>query len=303
MSKRGVDQKPSLTAMMAALRRALAHQEFDDKRFGPDDLARVFLPPYIRFLIKFKGIRAKINNKLNRFLPGMRQYLIARTIYFDQVFTEALKRNIPQIVLLGAGYDTRPYRFAELNQTTRIIELDAATTQNRKRTCLAKARLDVPSNVRLVPIDFDRESLPDVLAGAGYDPQENTLFLWEGVCYYLDPESVDRTLEFVGRAPGGGRTVVFDYAVSIPEENVNNYFGVAELIRAMNQHHPDERFRFLVDDGGIESFLDKRGLKMTDHLDNREIERKFLMDDNGSLLGQITGWFRFVAASTHGNPR
>ena len=63
----------------------------------------------------------------------MYEYGIARTTFFDNIFIDALNKNIPQIVLLGAGYDTRAYRFAEINNTTKIIELDIETTQNRKR--------------------------------------------------------------------------------------------------------------------------------------------------------------------------
>ena len=54
---------------------------------------------------------------------------------------------------------------------------------------------------------------------------------------------------------------------------------------------------FSIDEGETESFLEQRGLKMVDHLDNEEIERTFLLDENGSLIGQITGHFRFVMAT------
>jgi O-methyltransferase involved in polyketide biosynthesis len=103
MSKRGVAQKPSQTALFGALRRALAHKQYDDQRFGPDDLAQYFLPAPWRLLIKFKKIRTKVLNELDDFLPGVNAYLIARTAYFDRIFLEALQENIPQIVLLGAG--------------------------------------------------------------------------------------------------------------------------------------------------------------------------------------------------------
>lgn len=200
MSKKGVAQKHSKTAIIAALYRALANKRYDNERFGPDDLAEYFLPTHWSFFFKFKKIRANVTNKFKVFLPGMHEYLIARTAYFDRIFVKALNENIPQIVLLGAGYDTRAYRFEKLNTATKIIELDVATTQNRKKKCLKKARLDIPRDVLLVPINFDKESLKTVLENAGYEPDRKTLFLWEGVCYYLEPESVDATLEFVSQS-------------------------------------------------------------------------------------------------------
>jgi hypothetical protein len=65
----------------------------------------------------------------------------------------------------------------------------------------------------------------------------------------------------------------------------------------MKKHHPGEIFRFAIDEDKIESFLEQRGLKLVSHLDNREIEKTYLLHENGSLIGQITGSFRFVLAS------
>ena len=70
----------------------------------------------------------------------------------------------------------------------------------------------------------------------------------------------------------------------------------------MSRHHSDEQLRFTVDEGKIESFLEQVGLKTVQHLDNQEIEKAFLLKEDGSLLGRITGLFRFVAASPSGKP-
>ena len=65
----------------------------------------------------------------------------------------------------------------------------------------------------------------------------------------------------------------------------------------MAKRAPNERGRFSIEEEKIESFLEQRGLKMVEHLTNREIENRFLTTENGSLIGQITEWFRFVLAS------
>ncbi len=70
----------------------------------------------------------------------------------------------------------------------------------------------------------------------------------------------------------------------------------------MKEHHANEELMFSIEEGKAESFLEQRDLKMIDHLNNEEIERTFLVDDNGSLIGQITGHFRFVSASIKSNP-
>ena len=294
MSKKSVERKPSETARGTALLRTIANKEFDDEKLGSDYLAEYFLPFLLKILIKAKGIRARVKNKIPL---GMYEYLIARTAYFDNLFVNALNKNIPQIVLLGAGYDTRAYRFAKLNNSTKIIELDAPTTQNRKKKCLGKSKIEISSDVVFNSIDFNRESLKIVLEKAGYDNNKKTLFLWEGVSYYLDPESVNATLELVRNYSHNESIIAFDYIISVPTEKLHNYYGVKELVQSMAKRHPNERGKFAIEEEKIESFLEQRGLKMVEHLKNREIENRFLTTENGSLIGQITECFRFVLAS------
>jgi methyltransferase (TIGR00027 family) len=295
MPKQSIEKKPSETAMFAALHRAIANKEFRNEGFGPDYLAEYFLPSHFKFLIKFKKIRARVKNKLNKFLPGVHEYMIARTAWFDSLFREALNRNIPQIVLFGAGYDSRAYRFAKLNSATKIIELDTAPTQNRKKKCLRKARIDIPKHVTLAPINFNKESLKNVLEQAGYEIHNKTLFLWEGVSYYLEPESVDATLEFVRHSSHDESVIAFDYTISISEETRD--YGVKEFYQTMKKQHANEGLLFAIDEGKAESFLEQRGFKIVNHLDNAEIEQTFLLNENGSSIGQITGHFRFLLAS------
>ena len=303
MSKKSVEQKPSQTAMFTALYRVVAHKEFKNKRFGSDYLAEHFLPIHFKFFIKFKKIRAKTKMKFTKFVPGMYEYMLARTAYFDSIFKDALHKNLPQIVLLGAGYDTRAYRFAKLNHTSKIFELDIATTQNRKKKCLKKARIDIPKQVTLVPINFNKEALKNVLENAGYKNYKKTLFIWEGVSYYLEPESVDATLKFITHCLHKESVIAFDYAISIYEENINNYYGAKKFTQTWRKYRQNELFRFTIDEGKIQSFLEPRGMKIVKHLDNREIEKAFLLNEKGALIGQTNGLFRFAVASPESDPQ
>jgi len=297
MAKKSVEQKPSDTAFFAALRRAIANKDYKNAILGPDDLAEYFLPPQFRFFLKFKFIRANARRRLDTYFPGLTEYMIARTAYFDRLFVDALKSETPQIVLLGAGYDTRAYRFTKSNQRTRIFELDVPTTQGRKIECLRKARLDIPDQVRFVPINFNQESLAQTLEKAGYRNDLKTLFIWEGVSYYLEKEAVDATLEFIGRVAHPGSAVAFDYTISISEENKDRYFGVEEFAQTMKAYHANEELLFSIHEGDVETYLQQRGVRMVDHLDNEEIESTFLYTENGSPIGKITGHFRFVMAA------
>lgn len=294
MTSNSIEQKPSETALFAALRRTIANKDYKNNRFGPDDLAIYFLPPHYQFFLKFRKIRTSTKDKLNVFFPGVNEYLIARTAYFDNLSVAALNDRTPQIVLLGAGYDSRAYRFAKLIQGTKIFELDIAPTQDRKKKCLKKAKIAIPQGVAFVPIDFNRESLKNILEKAGWQNHQKTLFIWEGVSYYLDPKSVEATLKFFSHSAHKDRVIAFDYAISITEENMNDYHGAKEFLQTMKEQHANEELLFSIDEGKIESYLEQRNLKMVEHLDNAEIERRFLTADDGSLIGHIPGYFRFV---------
>ena len=297
MSGKGVAHKPSKTAAVAAMYRVISNKDFQGGKLGPDYLAEYFLPPVLKALMKSNLMRKMIKKRTDSIMPGMNEYMTARTVFFDELFIDALNNEVPQIVLMGAGYDTRAYRFAKLNKSTRIIELDVAPTQSRKKKCLKKAGLDTTDGLSLVPINFDRESLQTVLERAGYDPGQKTLFLWEGVTYYLESESVDATLEFVSRHSTGDSVLAFDYVISISEETIDNYYGVREFARSMKKVHPNELFVFSIEEDQIETFLEERGLKAIGLFDDQAIKDKFLLDENGSPIGRVNGFFRFASAS------
>lgn len=297
MSNKTVEQTPSQTALFVALRRTIAHKQYHNERFGPDYLAEIFLPASYRFLLRFAGVRANTKNKLAAFMPGMNEYLIARTALFDRLFEGALQERIPQIVLLGAGYDSRAYRFAKANSGTKIYELDAPPTQNRKIQCLKDAHISIPAEVHFIPINFVTESLSDVLQKAGYKNQEKTLFVWEGVSYYLDRESVQQTLGFVSRCSHPDSAIAFDYMISVSEADIPDCYGARDLMKSMKEYHANEALMFSIKAGEIESFLAENHLRMVEHLENPEIERMYLMDIDGSLIGRMLGIFEFVCAS------
>lgn len=294
---------PTGTAMGTALLRALAHKEcgraaagpgiFPPESLGSDYLARNFIPAYMKHGISLGRFRSKVKEKIP---AGLYEFLSARTAWFDRVFAEALQEGLGQIVLLGAGYDTRALRFAGANRGTRIIELDIPQTQDRKREILKKAKVAIPGGLYLAPIDFHEQKISRVLAQAGYDTSESTLFLWEGVSYYLEPEAVEATLDLVGENRNPRSRLAFDYAVPDPEGGLEAY-GVKELIASMRKRHPDERTRFSLSDKDMDAFLAKKGLALVERLDNRQMEERFLAGSPAAGTGRVTALFRLVRAA------
>lgn len=297
MSKKGVEDKHSQTALIAALYRAVANRDFKNNLQGPDYLAHNFLPAFLKFLVNFKIMRSSVRKKDGKMTPGVFEFMLARTAFFDQSFLEALSDKTPQIVLLGAGYDTRAYRFASLNKATKIFELDIASTQARKKESLKKTQIDIPLNVSLSPIDFNNDSILDVLEKAGYVQDKKALFIWEGVSYYLEPESVDATFGFVRNASHRESMLAFDYAISTSADNRAQYYGATEFLQTWQRHRQNESFKFAIDAGTAESFLAQKGLKLINHMDTRQIEEAFLLDENDALIGRTNGLFRFAVVA------
>jgi methyltransferase (TIGR00027 family) len=221
--------------------------------------------------------------------------VFARTKVMDAAFVEALEARIPQIVLLGAGFDTRALRFAGRNRGTKIFELDAPTTQQAKIGVLRRKKIPLPEELVFVPIDFDREEVADVLAKAGYLAGQRCLFLWEGVTMYLSAQAVDRTLEFIRRNSAPGSRLVFDYIYAAVLRKENRYYG-EERAHAMVAN-VGESWTFGLEDEEIGSFLAKRGFELVAHYTSAELEKLYLTEPDGRLHAHINGTHCIAIAS------
>lgn len=228
------------------------------------------------------------------FPPGIYEYVIARTKLMDTAFVEALEAHFPQIILLGAGFDTRALRFANQNQGTKIYELDVATTQRPKLEILQKKEISLPEDLVFVPIDFDQENLFEVLAKAGFQVGQRNLFLWEGVTMYISAEAVDSTLEFIHRRSARGSRIVFDYIYASVLRQENRFYGEPEIFKTVSR--VGEGWTFGLEEGQIKPFLEERGFGIVAHYTPLELEKKYLTAEDGAHLGPINGTHCIVIA-------
>jgi methyltransferase (TIGR00027 family) len=226
---------------------------------------------------------------------GIYEYVCARTKVIDAVFLEALEARFAQIVLLGAGFDTRALRFAEHNHGTKIFELDVSTTQVPKLEIFRKKRLNIPPELIFASIDFDREDIFDVLTRAGYQDGQNTLFLWEGVCMYLSPRAVDGTLAFIQKHAAPGSQIVFDYIYASVLRQENRYYGEQGIFNTVAK--AGEGWTFGLEEGEVEPFLAARGFEMLAHYTPVELEKLYLTAEDGTLHGRVNGTHCIVLAA------
>ncbi|HXY26075.1 MAG TPA: SAM-dependent methyltransferase [Candidatus Acidoferrum sp.] len=193
--------KPSRTALGAAAHRA-AHQILEGGRIFADPLALRILGQDTETVLR--------EAEEHPFKRIMRLFIAVRTRFAEDALAAAVDRGVRQLVVLGAGLDTYAYR-CPFGDRLRIFEVDYPATQAWKREQLAAADISPPDFLRFAPIDFERQTLADGLANAGFDPAQQTFFTWLGVVPYLTEEAIGSTLAFVSGLPGGAH-VVFDYS-------------------------------------------------------------------------------------------
>jgi len=130
-----------------------------------------------------------------------------RNSFFDNALEEAT-HTVSQVVHLGAGFDTRTHR---IPPAIKIFEVDRPAIQRVKRQSLDRAQI-AQDHIHYVAVDFGDPDWWSTLERAGYDASTPTLFLWEGVSYYLQEEDVLRMLKGVASKSAPSSRIAFDYA-------------------------------------------------------------------------------------------
>jgi methyltransferase (TIGR00027 family) len=293
MAKRTIEHKASNTAGYTCFSRACASREKDEGFRGPDYLAEVFLPLGARFILGVPFLRKLFMRKIAP--SGIYEYVLVRTKLLDEVFINALENRFTQVVLLGAGFDTRALRFKSQNMGTKIFELDIQTTQQPKVEILNRKRIPLPKELVFVPIDFNRQSIAEALGHAGYTRNQRSLFIWEGVTMYLTSDAVDRTLSFIRCSATEESVVAFDYVYASVLRQENKFYGEREIYKMVSR--AGESWTFGIEEGTIKDFLTQHGFKLIMHHTPPDLEKAYLIAGDGTRFGHINRTHCIVTAS------
>jgi len=261
-----------------------------------DDLAKIFLGQKHRLLAALSS-QAMIKRFMETVAPGSYGFTIARTRYFDDVLLQEARAGIQQLVLLGAGYDSRPFRFRDSLRGVCIFEIDHPATQARKQRMLMRAGKASLPNLRYLPVDFNKKSVRQALVEHGFAMYRRTLFIWEGVSYYLPQHVVEDVLDFVaGCAPES--SIVFDYATRRFINGDTSTYGGKQVARWLKRI--GEPFLFGLDPGEAEAFLSRRMLHLVSDLGPEDLEALYLRTKDGQCLGKMLGHVRMAQSRTAG---
>ncbi|MBA3870607.1 MAG: SAM-dependent methyltransferase, partial [Anaerolineae bacterium] len=219
-------EQSSRSAAGVSLLRAIESQKPETERICYDPYAL----PLVKVLMSSVALTLStwvINSGIYaRMSQGAVEFVVARERYIDDTLKMCLNEGLDQVVILGAGFDTRAYRIAGIEKT-HVFEVDHPATQAVKLEKLQHIIHPLPTRVTFVPVDFDTQSLEERLLDSGYNQQGKTLFIWQGVTYFLTQEGVDNTLAFIANRSGTGSSVIFDYFYNEALNDTRHGYGKA----------------------------------------------------------------------------
>ena len=187
-----------------------------------------------------------------------------RVLKFDRIMGKYADK-MEQIVLPGSGFDLMALQFTK-GKKVKVFELDQVNTLNVKVETLKKAGIN-HGWITYIPVDYSNESWVDKLSGAGFKKTKKTLFLWQSVSLYLEPDIVKETLMEMADLCADGSIIAQDF--------YSKTFISGEISRIVKRNlrmieRMGEPCKFGIDmsndpKAAVESYLKKCGLKMTEY--------------------------------------
>lgn len=271
-------ENPSKTAETIAIVRMSESRKPEDERVCYDPHAIHFISQEVLNFAahnpeKYKAFVAR-NESL---VPGASNSIVARVRFFDDIVKSSINDGLEQLVILGAGYDTRAYRIEGLDKI-KVLEVDHPATQSIKIEKITEIFGLLPEYVTYIPIDLELDNFGHQLLESGYDKSLKTLFIMEGLLMYLSPEIVDKILSFTVHNSGKGSAIIFDY---IPLSVVD---GTCKLEAGQNWRNGvmavGEPFLFGIKDGKIQSFLVQRGFGNIKNMTSEDYKKAYFHGKN-----------------------
>jgi methyltransferase (TIGR00027 family) len=194
-------RQPSRTIVNPAIQRA-AHQLLDAPLIFIDPLAVGFIPEASEPVI----LSAACDLRSQR-MTLLRSLMVLRSRFAEDRLAEAAARGTRQYVMIGAGFDTFPWRQPDFARNMQIFAVDHPATLGWAQRRLRERGLPAPSNLTFLALDLERDSLAEKLVMSGFTPEAPCFCSMLGVMQYLRRATVDALLGFVGSLPRGSQIV------------------------------------------------------------------------------------------------
>jgi len=270
--------KASWTAELTAIFRATESIRPTQVRLFYDKYAAQFLRPSFRLILKNRLFsRFVLWLMIDRRFPGATDTIVSRIRFVDDCLKDCITEGVEQLVILGAGYDARAYRFNELKNKL-VFEVDHPNTQKLKKNKILNIFGSLPHHIVYVPVDFEKDRLISKLTKAGYNQTLKTLFLWEGVCKYLTPNAVNELLTAVSGNSCRGSSIVFDYLF---QSMIDRTSGSLLADRMLNfQAKKGEPYLFGLPENNPEQFILGKGFSKVKNVTAENIKNMYFNNDS-----------------------
>ena len=201
--------------------------------------------------------------------PGARTSAIARTRFIDDRLRRALQDGYSQVVILGAGFDSRACRLAEL-ASLNVVEVDHPATSREKRRAFGNG---LPPNVQFLEIDFNTEGLQDAMKRVVFDPLAPTVVIWEGVTNYLTEGAVNSTFQSL-KAIWARCLVLFTYIDKVVLEGGTSFDGTSSVRGRLKK--VGEQWTFGFDPAALPDYLRSHGFRLLEDVGSVEYRKAYL---------------------------
>jgi methyltransferase (TIGR00027 family) len=279
------------TAFGTMVLTAVEQNEPPGRRLVDDDLAYLFLPAPLRWLVaatRSAPMRRLMIRGSEFTGPGLWVNMACRKHFIDDKLDEALEA-IDAVVILGAGLDTRPYRLTRRRRIP-VFEVDLPVNIARKTKTVRRVLGALPLSVRLVALDFEGDDLLTAMAEHGYRTDYRTFFICEGVTQYLSEAAVRRTLEGL-RAAAPGSRLVFTYVRRDFIEGTNRY-NTPTLYRNVRQRR--QLWRFGLEPDGVAEFIADYGWRLVEQAGPDELVQRYVEPTGRKLKASELEWSAFA---------
>lgn len=205
-------QGASTTAEAVCFMRACEHLRPLGERILEDPFAQYFLGPLFRTVLPSARAHQLLTRTVQHVSPGLFTYIVARHRFMDDALLASLHQGITQVILLGAGYDARPWRFADQLRHVNLFAVDHPATAQYRAKMVSTHQAQFPStHVKSVEMNFQTQCLKTQLTAAGFQEGEKTFVVWEGVSMYLTRAAIQKTLTTIKKMTAPQSELVMDF--------------------------------------------------------------------------------------------
>jgi methyltransferase (TIGR00027 family) len=288
--------QPSRTAEYMALFRAVETAEGPRHRLFQDPYALPLLTGPLRGLAQIARV-PMLGKLVPTFLdlgwPYTRSSAVVRTRWIDDLVRDGIRGGAQQLLLLGAGFDSRAYRLEE-TRSVQTFEVDHPATQQAKLERL-KRSLKLPmQNLHFVEADFEKDSLESRLKEAGFAETASAVVVWEGVVSYLSESAVHANLRVLSRLLARNSRLILTYVHQGALDDSTSFQGSRRWKSWVRRS--GEPFIFGFDPATLAGTLETYGFLLDSDVSTAEAARHYCVNsgriESGSELYRVASMTR-----------